>query len=99
MYQIMPATAAMYPGKNPDIPAQGKDIAYAEIVKLIKKYSGDEDKILAGYNWGQGNLDKAITRYGSDWKNHAPAETKAYIIKIENNTGGNAIVSAGTLHQ
>ena len=107
MYQIMPATAAMYPGKNPDIPAQGKDIAYAEIVKLIKKYSGDEDKILAGYNWGQGNVDSAVAKYGAGWlnakdaagRNVVPRETREYIIKIENNTGGNAIVSAGTLHQ
>jgi len=98
MYQIMPATAAAY-GKNPDDPKQAREMAKAELLRMIRHYSGDLEKILSGYNWGQGNTDKAIAKYGANWKAHAPAETKAYIIKIENNTGGNAVVTASQLPQ
>lgn len=39
--------------------------------------------ILASYNWGIGNVKKSVEKYGSQWTNHIPLETKNYIQKYE----------------
>jgi Transglycosylase SLT domain len=49
---------------------------------LLKRYSGDNRKALAAYNWGMGNLDKDIAANGDKWEQHAPKETQQYIGKI-----------------
>lgn len=49
---------------------------------LLKRYSGDNRKALAAYNWGMGNLDKDIAAHGDKWEQHAPKETQQYIGKI-----------------
>jgi len=48
---------------------------------LLKRYGNDEEKALAAYNWGMGNVDKAITKDGDKWKTTLPSETRAYIGK------------------
>lgn len=42
----------------------------------------DWRKALAAYNWGPGNLSKAIKEHGRDWLAHAPLETRNYVEKI-----------------
>lgn len=81
MFQFMPATAKGY-GIDPYDVDQAADAAGKMISGLIAKYNGSVEKALAAYNWGGGNVDKAIRKYGDDWLAHAPTETKNYIKKI-----------------
>lgn len=84
MFQFMPATAKGY-NIDPYNPTQAADAAGKMLSGLIAKYKGDVSKALAGYNWGGGNVDKAVKKYGADWLSHAPTETKNYIRKILGN--------------
>ena len=80
-FQFMPATAQQYGVQNPfdlDQSAQG---AAQFLGDLSRKYSGDVPSMLAGYNWGQGNLD----RQGMA---NAPKETRDYIARVTGGVGG-----------
>lgn len=81
MFQFMPATAKGY-GIDPYNVNQAADAAGKMLSGLIAKYDGDVAKALAGYNWGGGNVDKAVKKYGDNWFSHAPSETQKYIKKI-----------------
>jgi soluble lytic murein transglycosylase-like protein len=81
MMQFMPATAQGY-GIDPFNPSQAVDAAGKMLNGLMAKYNDDLSKTLAAYNWGGGNVDKAIKKYGSNWLQYAPTETKNYIKKI-----------------
>jgi hypothetical protein len=48
---------------------------------LLSKYGHDYEKTWAAYNWGEGNLDRAIKAHGDNWFDHAPAETQNYVAK------------------
>jgi hypothetical protein len=50
--------------------------------ELKDKYNGDLPKALAAYNWGAGNVDKAVAKYGDKWLAHAPQETRKYVPEI-----------------
>jgi membrane-bound lytic murein transglycosylase B len=74
-FQFMPKTWAQY-GKGGDVHNE-MDAAKAAgelLSRLSKKYKGDMPKMLAGYNWGEGNVD----RKGME---KAPKETRDYIAK------------------
>lgn len=86
--QLMPRTA-----KNPGFGiAPVKDKSEAEYTRVGKEYLsklyqkfGDWEQALAAYNWGIGNMQKAIgktERFGGDWKDHLPKETKDYLGRI-----------------
>jgi predicted flap endonuclease-1-like 5' DNA nuclease len=99
-FQFMPATARQY-GINPLDPAQAAQGAAHMLADLLKKYHGDAVKATAAYNWGPGNVDKAIRKYHENWLAHAPRETQKYVaktagvtIKVNNNTGGQTNVGA-----
>lgn len=81
MFQFMPTTAKGY-GIDPYNVNQAADAAAKMLSGLIAKYNGDLAKALAGYNWGGGNIDKAVKKYGNNWLSHAPTETQKYIQKI-----------------
>ncbi|WP_066807130.1 transglycosylase SLT domain-containing protein [Sphingomonas asaccharolytica] len=49
------------------------------LAAMVKRYGGDATKAWAAYNWGPGHLDSAIAKYGSDWLQHAPQETRDYV--------------------
>lgn len=49
---------------------------------LMSRFNGDVEKALAAYNWGEGNLGKAITKHGDAWKEHLPKETSDYIQRV-----------------
>ncbi len=74
-FQFMPATAKQYGLADPDNLEQSAAAAARMFADLSRKYSGDLPKVLAGYNWGMGNVD----RKGLD---KAPAETRNYIEKV-----------------
>jgi hypothetical protein len=79
--QFQPATAARY-GIDPLIPEQAIQGQANYMSDLLKMFNGDYRKAAAGYNWGEGNVQKAVAQYGNDWFNHIPASTKDYIGKI-----------------
>lgn len=74
LFQFMPATARQY-GINPwdvDESIMGAARMYRE---LLDKYDNDLPKALAGYNWGQGNVDrKGLGK--------VPRETRDYIKQV-----------------
>lgn len=82
-FQFMPGTAKAYgiSGREWDFDASS-DAAARYFQWLLKHYNGDHNKALAAYNWGNGNLDQAINRYGNDWLSHAPKETQGYVNSI-----------------
>lgn len=82
-FQFMPGTAKAYgiSGREWDFDASS-DAAARYFQWLLKHYNSDHNKALAAYNWGNGNLDQAIKRYGNDWLSHAPKETQGYVSSI-----------------
>ena len=74
LMQFIPSTAKEYE-LNPYDPIASIDKGTKKLKGLIDYYHGDVNKALAGYNWGEGNLNK----YGM---NALPDETQNYIAKI-----------------
>jgi murein DD-endopeptidase MepM/ murein hydrolase activator NlpD len=58
--QLMPATFRQFagPGKNIFDPVENINAGVAYLKSLSNRYRGSLDKILAGYNAGEGNVDK-----------------------------------------
>ena len=51
---------------------------------MLKKYAGNIDNALAAYNWGPGNVDKHLKKYGELTPEKLPKETRSYIPKVKN---------------
>lgn len=81
VFQLMPATAAQYGVADRTDPAQNIDAGVQHLSYLLGRY-GDPRLALAAYNWGEGNLDRALERYGDSWYSHAPAETQNFVPAI-----------------
>lgn len=88
-YQIKPDTAKQ-PGFGIEPIADLRKASEAEHRRfasdyyqaMLREFKGDEEKALAAYNSGHQTVKKAIEKYGVDWKNHIPKESKDYIQKI-----------------
>jgi soluble lytic murein transglycosylase-like protein len=80
LMQLMPATAAELK-VDPKDWRQNVTGALKYMARLKAKY-GEYPKALAAYNWGGGHLDKCIAAHGDKWREHLPAETSAYLLKI-----------------
>lgn len=88
--QLMPATAK-YLGVNIDDPIENIDGGEKFFNQMMDQF-GDEKLALAAYNWGPGNLSKAIRRVKADglsatWENilsavRVPEETRKYVTKV-----------------
>lgn len=50
---------------------------------MLKKYAGNIDNALAAYNWGPGNVDKHLKKYGELVPEKLPKETRSYIPKVK----------------
>lgn len=82
LMQVMPGTA-----RDPGFgirPSNGSQADDARVGReyraaMQRRYGGDLAKMWGAYNWGPGNVDNAIARYGNDWLQTAPAETRAYV--------------------
>jgi tetratricopeptide (TPR) repeat protein len=57
LFQFMPQTAKQY-GINPYDPQEAAQAAAQELGRLHRKYNGNIPATLAGWNWGQGNLEE-----------------------------------------
>ena len=81
-FQLMPSTAAAFGMSREDTfdTAKSSKAAGSLMGRLLVKYKGDIDKALAGYNWGEGNVDKK-------GMGHLPEETKKYIANYHNMIG------------
>lgn len=74
-FQFMPETAKAYKVNTKDFFSSSTGAAKM-FADLYKQYKGDVDKVLAGYNWGSGN----IAKFGME---KMPDETKKYIKNIK----------------
>lgn len=75
LMQLMPATAQRFGVTNAWDPAQNIEGSAKYLKYLTKRFSGKKENILAGYNAGEGNVDK----YGGipPFK-----ETQNYVVKV-----------------
>lgn len=79
--QLLPSTAAQYGVTNCLNVAANIDAGVHYLADLLNQF-GDIAKALAAYDWGPGNLAKAIAAWGDQWLAHAPAETQNYVATI-----------------
>jgi soluble lytic murein transglycosylase len=81
--QVMPSTArapgfGVKPAQG-DNPGEYNRVGREYLDVLRQRYGGDPAKMWGAYNWGPGNLDAALQKYGADWLQYAPPETQAYV--------------------
>lgn len=95
VFQLEPATAAQL-GVNPRDLSQNIAGGIRYLGQLLGQFSGSIPAALAAYNWGPGNLSSAMSRWGTDWVSHLPAETTAYVAKIIRNLGLSLPTAADT---
>lgn len=84
LMQVMPSTARQPGfGINPSNGTPQDDVRVGKQYRaaMEQRYGGDLAKMWAAYNWGPGNLDRAIAEYGDNWLQAAPAETRNYITR------------------
>ncbi len=76
LMQMMPATAKRFGLKDPFDPAANVEAGTRYLKFLLKRFKGDVSLALAGYNAGEGSVDKynGVPPYG---------ETQNYVKKIE----------------
>lgn len=73
LMQLLPSTAADMGVQDEFDPAQNIDGGTKYLGQLLKRYGGDQNKALAAYNFGMGNVER-----GAAW----PVETKEYVAKV-----------------
>jgi SLT domain-containing protein len=87
LMQLMPATAARFGVTNSFDPAQNIAGGATYMRWLLNRFKGNTQLALAGYNTGEGNVDKAIKRAGGshrfeDIKPFLAKETQGYVTSI-----------------
>ena len=83
MFQFTDATARRYGITDQFDPNQEAVGASHYLSDLLREFHGNVAEAAAGYNWGEGNVEKALKEYGADWLSHAPLETQKYVQKVE----------------
>ena len=80
LMQMMPATAERFGLKDPFDPAKNVEAGTKYLKWLLKRFDGDVSLALAGYNAGEGSVDKykGVPPYG---------ETQNYVKKIVSHYG------------
>lgn len=76
--QIVPK---WHPSVNTLDPFESIEYA-AEYLAELKQRFGDWKTALAAYNWGMGNVSRAMQNHGSSWLSYAPKETQNYVSQI-----------------
>jgi hypothetical protein len=90
--QVMPGTLGrpgfgVRPGNMSD-PNDIARVGHDYLGAMRSRYGGDPAKMWGAYNWGPGNLDNALSSFGDNWLSHAPAETRAYVLRNLRMLGG-----------
>lgn len=84
LMQVMPSTAAN-PGfgiaPSNGTPQDDVRVGREYRAAMQSRYGGDLTKMWAAYNWGPGNLDRALASHGDNWLQSAPSETRNYIAR------------------
>ncbi len=87
--QIMPIIARAYGGLQVDENVDERKNPKKNIMSgclflnfLYNKYDKDQGKMLAGYNRGETKFDPSLRKWGSNWLEHQPTETKNFIRKV-----------------
>ena len=78
--QLLPATAESL-GVDPNNPDENLFGGALYLRQQLDRFN-DTRKALAAYNWGPGNVARAIRKYGDAWDQHLPKETEDYINRI-----------------
>lgn len=82
-----------------DDPDYGLSIMRKAMKSLVDEFGGDWEKALSAYNHGYGGTVAKVKKYGANWKDHLPEETKGYIKNIlggvQLNAKGDGIAGAG----
>ena len=79
--QFMPATAAAL-GFDPHNPDVSLRMAALYMAQKQASYHGDYAKALAAYNAGDGAVQSAVARCGTNWLACTPQETQHYVATI-----------------
>jgi hypothetical protein len=83
LFQLMPSTAQQL-GVDPSDVTQNIQGGITYLRMMLSQF-GDPTAALAAYNWGPGNVQKAISANGSGWFSTIPASVQNYTSKILNN--------------
>lgn len=84
LMQVMPATARDPGfGIRPSNGSASDDVRVGKEYRAVmqQRYNGDLAAMWSAYNAGPGRTDEAIARYGPNWLQHMPAETRNYVAK------------------
>ncbi len=86
--QLMPGTMrdpgyGIKPVRD-DSEEENRRVGREYLSAMLKKYKGNIDNALAAYNWGPGNVDKHLKKYGELTPEKLPKETRNYIPKVKN---------------
>lgn len=76
--QFMPGTAGQM-GVDASDPVSSINGAARYLEDLMDMFGGDVDKAIAAYNWGPGNMRRAVRKHGDNWRAALPAETRHYL--------------------
>jgi len=93
--QFMPRTAAELE-IDPMNPAQAIPAAAAYLVAIRSYLIGRIGRwswpmVLAGYNWGMGNVARSVEQRGDAWLAFAPSETQKYVAAVAPAFGGGGL--------
>jgi hypothetical protein len=84
VFQLRPATAADL-GVDPTDTTANIQGGVKYLSEMLSRYGNNLAEALGAYNWGPGNMDKAIAAHGAGWMNYAPLETQDYVQTILGN--------------
>ena len=83
--QVMPSTARD-PGfglrpADPNNPDDLARLGREYRAKMQDRYDGNAPKMWGAYNAGPGRVDGLVRKYGDNWLDYAPRQTRAYVGK------------------
>ena len=80
--QLMPDTALDMGVTDRTDPAQSLQRGFGYLKPLIDRYNGDVEKALMAYNWGPGNVAKAVTTPPTGRAARGQRQARAYAAKV-----------------